>query len=315
MTQFAFVFPGQGSQSVGMLDALAQARPEVAQTFSEAGEVIGVDLWQLVREGPIESLNQTEITQPAMLAADIAVWRVWQALDGPAPEVVAGHSLGEYAALVAAGAIDFVDAVAIVAERGRLMQEAVPEGKGAMAAILGLDDEVVEAICREVAEGQIVSPANYNSPGQLVIAGESTAVERAMHKCLDAGARRAMLLPVSVPSHCKLMDPAAEQLARRLEQIEIRTPTLDVLHNVNIQSHKKPENIRKALINQMSSPVRWTGTIRAIAARGIDRLGECGPGRVLAGLGRRIDKQLAWVALEQPDAIGTAAAEWREDNA
>lgn len=315
MSQFAFVFPGQGSQSVGMLGALSDAYPEVRQTFSEAGEVMDIDLWKLVCDGPIESLNQTEITQPAMLAADIAVWRVWQSLDGPTPEFLAGHSLGEYAALVAAGAMDFSDAVAIVAERGRLMQAAVPEGKGAMAAILGLDDEVVEAICREVAEGQIVAPANYNSPGQLVIAGEASAIERAMHKCTDAGARRAMVLAVSVPSHCDLMRPAAIELGKRLEQIEIRTPAIPVLHNVNIQSHNKPENIRKALINQMSSPVRWTGTIQAMAERGMDRLGECGPGRVLAGLGRRIDKSLRFAALEQPEAIATCAAEWKEEKA
>ncbi len=313
MSQFAFVFPGQGSQSVGMLAGLAEQYPEVFQTFREASEVMHIDLWKLVCDGPVESLNQTQITQPVMLAADIAVWRVWQSLDGPTPAMVAGHSLGEYAALVAAEAMEFNDAVAVVSERGRLMQAAVPEGNGAMAAILGLDDELVEAICREVAEGQIVAPANYNSPGQLVIAGEASAVERAMHKCMDAGARRTTVLPVSVPSHCELMRPAADRLGQQLEKVNIRTSAIPVLHNVDIQSHNKPENIRQALVRQMSSPVRWTGTIQAMAKQGVICLGECGPGRVLAGLGRRINKDLSFIALEQPEALARCAVEWREE--
>jgi [acyl-carrier-protein] S-malonyltransferase len=312
MTQFAMLFPGQGSQSVGMLAELAAVRPEIRATFSEAGEVLGIDLWRLVSEGPAEELNRTELTQPAMLAGGIAVWRAWVAAGGPVPSIMAGHSLGEYSALVAAGAIDFADALKVVAARGRLMQSAVPDGEGAMAAILGLDDELVEAICREAAEGQVVAPANYNSPGQLVIAGHATAVERAMHKCRDAGAKRAMVLPVSVPSHSELMKSAAEELGDVLAGIEIRTPRVAVLHNIDVESRSEPDEIRAALIGQMSAPVRWTATIQAIVSRDILHMAECGPGRVLCGLGRRIEKKVGWVALEQPDQLESTSAEWKE---
>ncbi|AKS41940.1 ACP S-malonyltransferase [Wenzhouxiangella marina] len=310
MSDFAFVFPGQGSQSVGMLSDLAARHPEVQATFVEASEALGEDLWTLSQSGPAERLNQTAITQPVMLAGGIATWRVWQSLGGRAPRLLAGHSLGEYAALVAAGSMNFGDAIKVVAERGRLMQAAVPEGQGAMAAILGLDDEVVEALCREVAEGQVVSAANYNSPGQLVIAGEATAVERAMHSAKEAGARRAVILPVSVPSHCALMKPAAEQLAATLAEVEIGPPSIPVLHNVDVQSRMEGASIREALVAQMHSPVRWTATVRALAEAGIDRVAECGPGRVLAGLGRRIERSLNWAALEDPEQITSCAAEW-----
>ena len=312
MTDFALLFPGQGSQSVGMLADLAGVHDDVRKTFVEAGDVLGVDLWQLICEGPAEELNRTELTQPAMLAAGVAVWRVWRGLGGPQPKIMAGHSLGEYSALVAAGALDFDAAVTVVSERGRLMQAAVPEGEGAMAAILGLDDEVVEAICREAAEGQIVAPANYNSPGQLVIAGESTAVERAMHKCRDAGAKRAMVLPVSVPSHSELMKPAAEGLAAVLENVEVRAPNVPVLHNIDMQARTEPDEIRAALVSQLYSAVRWTGTIQAIVAADVMQMAECGPGRVLCGLGRRIERKAQWAPLEQPDLMEKTLAEWKE---
>jgi [acyl-carrier-protein] S-malonyltransferase len=312
MTDFALLFPGQGSQSVGMLADLASAHDDVRKTFAEAGDVLDVDLWQLICEGPAEELNRTELTQPAMLAAGVAVWRVWRGLGGPQPKIMAGHSLGEYSALVAAGALDFGAAVTVVSERGRLMQAAVPEGEGAMAAILGLDDEVVEAICREAAEGQIVAPANYNSPGQLVIAGESTAVERAMHKCRDAGAKRAMVLPVSVPSHSELMKPAAEGLAAVLENVEVRAPNVPVLHNIDMQARTEPDEIRAALVGQLYSAVRWTGTIQAIVAADVMQMAECGPGRVLCGLGRRIERKAQWAPLEQPDLMEKTLAEWKE---
>lgn len=312
MTEIAILFPGQGSQSVGMLSELADSRPEIEQTFAEAGDVLGIDLWQLVSQGPAEELNRTELTQPAMLAAGIALWRAWRASGGPLPTLMAGHSLGEYAALVAAEAMHFGDALRVVSRRGQLMQSAVPEGEGAMAAILGLDDELVEAICREAEEGQVVAPANYNSPGQLVIAGASNAVERAMHKCRDAGAKRVMVLPVSVPSHCALMIPAGEALAEILAGIDIRSPVVPVLHNVDVAEHNDPIAIRDALVRQMSSPVRWTATVQAIAGRGVSQMIECGPGRVLSGLGRRIDRNGRWSALEQPGVIEETIALMKE---
>ncbi|TVR95670.1 MAG: [acyl-carrier-protein] S-malonyltransferase [Wenzhouxiangellaceae bacterium] len=306
MTKTALLFPGQGSQSMGMLAALASVYPQVQSTFVQGGEALGMDLWALVNEGPAEELNRTEITQPVMLVADIAVYRVWQARGGPEPEALAGHSLGEYAALVAAGAIGFADAVRVVAQRGRLMQEAVPEGHGAMAAILGLDDDVVAAICREAAEGDVVAPANFNSPGQLVIAGDIAAVERAMHRCRDAGAKRAMILPVSVPSHSPLMQGAATVLGEALATIDIQSPATPVIHNADVSSHKDPDAIRQALVKQLHQPVRWTETIRALSQSGIQAMAECGPGRVLCGLGRRIDRTVNWLPLEQPELLDAA---------
>ncbi len=312
MTQFAMLFPGQGSQSLGMLTDLAARHTEIRNSFVEAGDALDIDLWRLVCEGPAEELNRTELTQPAMLAAGVAVWRVWVAQGGAIPAVMAGHSLGEYTALVAAGSVDFSDALKVVAARGRLMQSAVPEGQGAMAAILGLDDDLVEAICREAAEGQVVAPANYNSPGQLVIAGHVTAIERAMYKCREAGAKRAMILPVSVPSHSELMQGAAEGLKEVLDAIDIRPPQVAILHNVDVDEHRQPGAIRAALTGQLSAPVRWTATIQAIIGRDIMRMAECGPGRVLCGLGRRIEKRVEWVALEQPGQIESTSAEWKE---
>lgn len=309
MSQFALLFPGQGSQSVGMLADLAASHALVRDTFDQAGQVLGTDLWALVKDGPAEALNRTELTQPAMLAGGIAVWRLWQALDGPRPAVLAGHSLGEYSALVAAGAVAFEDAVRVVAERGRLMQQAVPAGDGAMAAVLGLDDEVVAAICREAAEDQVVAPANFNSPGQIVIAGNAAAVERAMHKCRDAGAKRAVILPVSVPSHSPLMRNAAKALAEVLGSIEVCPPQIPVLHNADVQRRDDPASIRQALVAQLYSPVRWTESIQALIELGVVAMAECGPGRVLSGLGRRIDRSIKWVALEQPDLIESAIAE------
>lgn len=312
MTDFALLFPGQGSQSVGMLAALADKHEQVRDTFEEAGEVLGSDLWQLVSNGPEAELNRTEVTQPAVLTAAVAVWRVWQHLGGPTPARLAGHSLGEYSALVAADALDFRTAVALVAERGRQMQAAVGEGTGAMAAILGLDDEVVAAICREVAEDQVVVPANYNSPGQIVIAGHAAAVERALHKCSEAGARRAVKLPVSVPSHSPLMQPAAEAMREILADTDIRSPAIEVVHNCDVAAHDDAEGIRAALVRQLTSPVRWTESVRAICEAGIMDLAECGPGRVLSGLGRRIEREARWIALESPETLEETISKFKE---
>lgn len=312
MTAFAMLFPGQGSQSVGMLADLAGRHPVVADTFAEAGQVLGLDLWTQITEGPAEALNQTTVTQPAMLAGGIAVWRVWQQLGGPAPQWMAGHSLGEYSALVAAGSIDFGDAVQLVARRAGLMQQAVPAGEGAMAAVLGLEDDVVDAICREAAEGQVVSSANYNSPGQVVIAGAASAVERAIHRCRDAGARRAMVLPVSIPSHCALMNPAREAFAEALAATAIQAPAIPVVHNVDLASHQQPEAIRQALLDQLSSPVQWTGTIRHLAGQGILQFAECGPGKVLTGLGKRIVREAGHVALESPETMDQSIKAWSD---
>ncbi len=284
----AFVFPGQGSQSVGMLHALAQAYPAVKQTFAEASGALGRDLWQLVESGPEEALNQTENTQPAMLSAGVAVWRVWRERGGALPVVMAGHSLGEYTALVCAGALDFADAVRLVADRARLMQSAVPAGQGGMAAILGLDDDAVRALCAQAAEGEVLDAVNFNSPGQVVVAGTAAAVQRAVAQAKAAGAKRAVALPVSVPSHCKLMAPAAEQMAARLREVNLRAPQIPVLHNVHVRAEQDPQAIREALVRQIAAPVRWVETVQAMAAQGVDKVIECGPGKVLAGLNKRI---------------------------
>lgn len=293
----AFIFPGQGSQSVGMLTALAEHFPQVKETFAQASDVLKFDLWELVSDGPLEQLNQTHITQPAMLAAGISTWRVWQEKKGPAPSILAGHSLGEYTALVCSGALAYEDTVSLVAERGRLMQEAVPAGTGSMAAILGLEDDIVVQLCDEVerdkaGDGEIVAAVNFNSPGQVVIAGSKNAVERAMEIAKAKGARRTLLLPVSVPSHCQLMKPAADRLDERLSKVEIKTPSIPVIHNYNVQSHDNVNDIRSALTKQLYNPVRWVEAIQNISGRGIDTLIECGPGKVLTGLTKRIDKTL-----------------------
>lgn len=288
----AIVFPGQGSQSIGMLKALAAAHAVVQDTFADASRVLDYDLWELVQNGPEEQLNQTAKTQPAMLAAGVAVWRVWRAQGGAEPAVMAGHSLGEYTALVCADALAFEDAVALVAERGRLMQDAVPAGVGAMAAILGLDDDRVRAVCVEAAQGEIVEAVNFNSPGQVVVAGHAAAVQRAMAVAKQAGAKRVLALAVSAPSHCALMLPAAERLAVRLATVTINAPRIPVLHNVDVAAYSEGVAIRDALVRQLHQPVRWVETIQAMGARGVSTVLECGPGKVLAGLIKRIDTTL-----------------------
>jgi [acyl-carrier-protein] S-malonyltransferase len=302
----AAVFPGQGSQSIGMLAQLAAAHATVKQTFDEASSMLGYDLWTLVQEGPAEDLNRTDRTQPAMLAADVAVWRAWREQGGVMPAVMAGHSLGEYAALVCAGALDFARAVTLVAERGRFMQEAVPAGQGAMAAILGLEDGRVRDVCAAAAAGEVVAAVNFNSPGQVVIAGQATAVERAIALAKEAGAKRAVPLPVSVPSHCALMQPAAERMAALLEETAFAPPAVPVLHNADVRSWEDPAAIRDALVRQLYSPVRWVETVQAMAAQGARLMIEFGPGKVLAGLGKRIDRELVAVCVQDPASLEEA---------
>ncbi|ACL72917.1 (acyl-carrier-protein) S-malonyltransferase [Thioalkalivibrio sulfidiphilus HL-EbGr7] len=303
---FACVFPGQGSQSLGMLSALSDAHPQVRETFQEASDVLGFDLWSLVQNGPEEDLNRTENTQPAMLAAGVAVWRVWQAAGGPAPAVMAGHSLGEYTALVCAGAMGFSDAAGLVAERGRLMQGAVAPGQGAMAAILGLDDAQVIEVCARAAEGGVVEAVNFNSPGQVVIAGETAAVDRAVALAAEAGAKRSVKLPVSVPSHCRLMAGAAERLAERLASVAIVSPSIPVIHNVDVSSHSDPAQIRAVLAAQLHRPVRWVESVQKMAADGVTTVLELGPGKVLTGLNKRIDKTLALACVQDPESLAQA---------
>ena len=302
----AFIFPGQGSQAIGMLAELASAHDEVLNTFKEASDALGYDLWQVVQEGPAEKLNSTEVTQPAMLSAGVATYRVWQAQGGKIPAVMAGHSLGEYTALVCAGSLNFSDAVSLVAERGRLMQQAVPAGSGAMAAILGLDDDAVRAVCAEAAQGEIVEPVNFNSPGQVVVAGSKDGVERATVIAKDKGAKRAVILPVSVPSHCTLMKPAAEELAKKLASIEIKTPDIKVINNVDVQSPTAADSIRDALVRQLYQPVRWVEVIESMNAQGIETVIESGPGKVLAGLNKRIVKTMNALPVYDPDTLAAA---------
>jgi [acyl-carrier-protein] S-malonyltransferase len=278
----AFLFPGQGSQSVGMMAAYEPAADILKGTFAEASEVLGYDLLDVVANGPEERLNQTEVTQPAVLTAGIAVWRLWLKHNGPVPDFVAGHSLGEYTALVVSGVLQFEDAVALVAERGRSMQAATPPGSGGMAAILGLDDDVLSEVCDRAAKegpiGAVVSCANFNSPGQIVIAGSKAAVGRACELASEAGARRAIPLAVSVPSHCALMKPAADHMTAVLHDVRLNTPEIPLLHNWNVTSHSGPEEIRTALIKQLTCPVKWTNTIRVLIDSGVGRFVECGPG-------------------------------------
>ena len=303
---FAMVFPGQGSQAVGMLSDLAADSPLVAETFAEASDRLGFDLWQLVSEGPAEALDETHNTQPAMLAAGVAVWRAWQDAGGAEPAVMAGHSLGEYTALVCAGALAFGDAVSLVAERGRLMRAAVPAGQGAMAAILALDDDTVRSICAQSAEGEVVETVNFNAPGQVVIAGSAGAVARASEAAKAAGARKVVPLPVSVPSHCSLMKPAAERLAERLAGVEIKKPAIPVIHNVNVQTESDPSEIKDLLTGQLYRPVRWVETVLAMKDAGAGFIVEAGPGKVLTALVKRIDKSVKGIAVF--DAAGIAAA-------
>ena len=298
----AFVFPGQGSQQIGMMEGFADDAA-VRATFAEASEVLGDDLWQLVELGPADALNLTRNTQPVMLTAGVAVWRAWQASGGPRPAFMAGHSLGEYTALVAAGALAFEDAVPLVRFRAEAMQDAVATGVGAMAAIMGGDDDAIADACREAAQGEVVEPVNFNAPGQVVIAGNKSAVERAMAAAKARGAKRALLLPVSAPFHSSLLKPAAERLASRLAQVDIRPPSVPVVHNVDVATHAGPDDIRRALAEQAASPVRWTETIRMLVANGVTHVVECGPGKVLTGLARRIDESLTAVALSDVPAL------------
>jgi len=302
----AIVFPGQGSQSPGMLSELAENESLIKETFAQASDVLGYDLWQLCQDGPEEELNRTDKTQPAMLAAGVAVWRAWQHAGGAAPGVMAGHSLGEYTALVCAGAIEFTDAVSLVEQRGRCMQSAVPAGVGAMAAILGLDDATVTDVCERAAAGEVVSPVNFNSPGQVVIAGNTDAVQRAMVLAKEAGAKRALPLAVSVPSHCSLMQPAAEQFAARLAQTVINTTSIAVLQNVDAKPHDQPDVIRDNLKKQLYCPVQWVASVQNLGARGVTRIVEAGPGKVLAGLCKRIDKSIANAAVYDPASLAAA---------
>jgi [acyl-carrier-protein] S-malonyltransferase len=305
----AFVFPGQGSQSVGMLSKLADESPVIRATFDEASKVLGYDLWQLASQGPAEELNATERTQPAMLVAGIATWRLWQQRQGAVPSVVTGHSLGEFTALIAAGALDFAIGVELVRFRGKAMQEAVPAGTGSMAALLGLEDADVEAACAEAAQGSVVEAVNFNAPGQVVIAGEKAAVLRAIEKAKARGAKRAIELPVSVPSHSSLMSAAGQRLAERLAATDIRPPQIRYLSAVDAKEHAAPDDIRALLVRQISSPVRWTTTVSTLTGAGVRRIVECGPGGVLASLVKRIEKgrDTQIFALDSPESFTAAA--------
>lgn len=307
--QLAFVFPGQGSQSVGMLTELGTEFPEVRKTFDEASEGAGLDLWELAQRGPEAELGKTENTQPALLAASVAVWRVWLAQGGPMPAQMAGHSLGEYSALVCASALPLREAAALVAERGRLMQAAVPAGIGAMAAVLGADDELIQEVCREVSAEQVVTPANYNSPGQLVIAGHAGAVDRAIQRLADRGVRKVIKLAVSVPSHTPLMRNAAQQLAAKMAELPWQVPVIPVLQNADAKGHVGIEFIRAALERQLYMPVLWTDTVQSLVRGGATKIFECGPGKVLSGLCRRIDKSIEVRALGTPVELRAALAE------
>ena len=299
----AFVFPGQGSQSLGMLAELGAQQHVIIDTFAEASAALGYDLWALTQQGPEEQLNQTDKTQPAILAASVALWRLWQAEGGPRPAFVAGHSLGEYSALVAAGSLPFADAVKLVELRGQLMQQAVPAGQGGMAAILGLEDADVLAACAEAAQGEVVSAVNFNAPGQVVIAGSAAAVERAIEACKAKGAKRAMALPVSVPSHCDLMRPAAERFAASVEAIAWQAPQIPLVQNVSAAVVADLDTLKRDLLAQLYSPVRWVESMVALGDRGVTSLVECGPGKVLSGLNKRCVKGVSTYNLDTPEAF------------
>ena len=310
MTRIACVFPGQGSQAVGMLKELADVHPSILDTFAQASEALGYDLWDVVQNDPDNKLNETQVTQPALLTASVAIYRLL-AEQGIAPEYMAGHSLGEYSALVCAGVLDFAEAVKLVEARGEFMQQAVPAGAGAMYAIIGLDDDSIAEICHDtaVATGDVVSPVNYNSPGQVVIAGEKNAAEQAANACKEAGAKRALPLAVSVPSHCELMRPAADHLDDKLETIAIAEPTVKVVNNVDVAVESDPAGIRSALVRQLYCPVQWTKTVEFLAAEGIDTIIEVGPGKVLTGLGKRIVKSVSYIAVNTPETVASWQAE------
>jgi len=305
MSKTAFLFPGQGSQGVGMLADLGE-ETMIRQTFQEASGALGYDLWELIQRGPEEALNSTDKTQPALLASGVALWRLWQQRGAARPDFLAGHSLGEYTALVCAGVINLGDAVRLVERRGQLMQLAVPAGTGGMAAILGLEDDQVRQACASAAEGDVVEAVNFNAPGQVVIAGSSAAVERAIAACKEAGAKRAMPLPVSVPSHCALMKPAAEQLAEVLASLNMHAAEIPVINNVDVAIETDSSQIRDALVRQLYSPVRWVETVQRLVAEGVSHGYECGPGKVLGGLVKRIDKQLTMMSLENAQAFEAA---------
>lgn len=302
----AFVFPGQGSQSVGMLSDLISNYSIVKDSFDEASNALQYDLLDIVQNGPVEKLNKTDVTQPAMLTAGVAVWRTWLEQHGATPQMMAGHSLGEYTALVCSGCINLSDAVTLVADRGRFMQEAVPAGEGAMAAILGLEDDTVIKACHEAAQGEVVQAVNFNSPGQVVIAGNTKAVERAVNNAKQAGAKRAVILPVSVPSHCQLMEPAAHYLAERLQNMPFDEPQIQVVNNVDVRVESDADAIKDALVRQLGNPVRWVETINKMNEDGIDHLVECGPGKVLVGLNKRINKRMAAEAIYSVETIEKA---------
>jgi [acyl-carrier-protein] S-malonyltransferase len=304
----AIVFPGQGSQSVGMMKGFVDT-PIVERTFLEANEILGIDLWTMTREGPAESLNQTVNTQPVMLVAGVACWRAYREKNGALPQWLAGHSLGEYSALVAAGALRFEDALPLVRLRAQSMQEAVPEGTGGIAAIVGLDAAKVEQVCREAAQGEVLEPANLNSPVQVVIAGHRRAVERGMALAKQKGAKIATMLPMSAPSHCSLMRPAAARLRERLDAVEVRRPMIPVIQNFNVEASDNPARIRDALVAQLDHPVRWVETIQLIGRKGVKRVVECGPGKVLVGLSKRIVPDIEYVALTDSAALTAAAAQ------
>ncbi len=293
----AFVFPGQGSQQVGMLAELAEQHPVIKNTFAEASSVLGYDLWDLVQNGPEDDLNQTDKTQPALLTSGVALWRLWQEQGGNMPSVVAVHSLGEYTALVCAGALDFADGVNLVKLRGEFMQQAVPAGTGAMAAILGLADEGIAKACKGAEQGEVVSPVNYNCPGQVVIAGHKDAVARAIELCKEAGAKRAIPLPVSVPSHCELMKPAAEKMAAELAKIDVRMPDIDVVQNTTASVAASVDELKENLLAQLYSPVLWTNSVQSMVEKGIEKTVECGPGKVLSGLNKKIHRPLIVAAI------------------
>jgi [acyl-carrier-protein] S-malonyltransferase len=306
----AFVFPGQGSQSIGMMSALAKSSPIIEETFAQASEVLGYDLWRRCQDGPVEALNATECTQPAMLTAGVATYRLWAAREGAKPSLMAGHSLGEFSALVAAGSIEFKAAVDLVRFRAEAMQAAVPQGQGAMAAILGLEDIDVQAACEEAAQDEVVEAVNFNSPGQVVIAGAASAVARAIETATAKGARRAMLLPISVPAHSSLMLPAAEQLRARLRDVAVK-PAADIqVYGVDVKTHTAPDDIRAGLVKQLHTPVYWAAAVRTMIAAGATHIIECGPGKVLTSLNRRVDKNrdLKMLALEDPQSFDEALA-------
>lgn len=307
--QLAFVFPGQGSQKVGMLAELAELYPVVEETFAQASDVLGYDLWQLIQGGPQEELNLTERTQPMLLTASVAIWRIWEQKGGAKPVLMAGHSLGEWSALVCSGVVAFEDAVKLVQLRGKYMQQAVPAGVGAMAAIIGLDDDAINAACEAAAGDEVVAAVNFNSPGQVVIAGHAGAVERAIEGCKASGAKRAMPLPVSAPFHTSLMKPAADNLAEQIMATEFSAPVVSVVHNVNAKTEADPEKIKQLMIEQIYTPVLWVDCTRALLESGTTQVVECGPGKVLSGLCRRIDKGLSGFATETPADLDKALAE------